>query len=141
MDWTAVTETLQHAATGHVRTVMLLTQDGSLLALGHGTSQSTGLAATAQTPSQQLTRFNSDTVTGSLIASIWSEHNDVGGGGQPLSTLNVDFENGQICVTMIGVFLLCFVASHQIQPGMLRGKMMTTAHSLGELTTLYQQPQ
>jgi hypothetical protein len=120
---------------------MLLHKDGSLLAIGHGTSQSTGLEVSQLSPSQQLTRHNNDTVTSSLISSIWYDHNEVGGAGQQLSTLNVDFENGQIAVTAIGQLLLCFVASHQIQQGMLRGKLMTTAHSLGELATLYQTPQ
>ena len=120
---------------------MLLHRDGSLLAIGHGTSQTTGLQVTDLSPSQQLTRFNSDTVTASLISSMWFEHNDVGGGGQAMATLNIDFENGQIAVTAIGQLLLCFVASHTIQPGMLRGKLMTTAHSLGQLNDLYTAPQ
>eukprot|EP00461_Guttulinopsis_vulgaris_P002022 UN02023 len=116
---------------------MLLHRDGSLLSIGHGTSKSTGLSVTQLSPMQQYTRSQNDNVTASLISTMWHDYKEFGA-QHGLQTLNLDFENGQIAITSIGEhLLLCFVASHDIQPGMLRGKMMTIAHSLAELTQLY----
>lgn len=116
---------------------MLLHKDGSLLAIGHGKSQTTGQQVNEMSKNQQITRLNDDTITSALIATIWHDHAEFGG-GHPLTTLNIDFANGQIAITVIGDLLLCFVANHQIQPGMLRGKLMSIAHCLGELVDLYQ---
>jgi predicted regulator of Ras-like GTPase activity (Roadblock/LC7/MglB family) len=135
VDWIGVTDTLQHAATGGVRTITLSQLDGSLLAIAHAKSTTTGLSVYELPASAQLHKQNADCVTGALIASIWQNHNAFGS-GQELQSLVLDCESGQIIVCKIGQYLLTMVASLAIQPGMLRGKMMTVAHSLEDLYKL-----
>lgn len=139
VDWISVAETLQHAATGKVRTVMLLHRDGSLISVGHATSEKTGLQVKDLSSSHQYIRAQGDNVTASLISAIWHDYKQFGGQQNELMTINVDFDNGQIAIATLGTsLLLCFVASHDIPAGMLRGKMLTVAQSLQELMQLYE---
>lgn len=102
---------------------MLLQLDGSVLSLAHAASTTTGLhPSMSLTAAAHLNKLNGDSVTGALIASIWQDHNAFGS-SQDLQSLILDCENGQIIVAKISTFLLCMVANHNIQPGMLRGKV------------------
>jgi predicted regulator of Ras-like GTPase activity (Roadblock/LC7/MglB family) len=101
-DWSRVTEILDQAATGGITSIMLIQQDGALLASSRGTPAST--------------------VTGALITSIWGDHAAFGA-GQDVQALLIDCSNGQVSVARVGAFLLCVIADNRTQPGIIRGKV------------------
>jgi len=125
VDWVGVTNTLEHAATGGIRTITLSQMDGSLLAIGHAKSTTTGLSVHELPASARIHKQNADCVTGALVASIWQNHAAFGS-GQELQSIVVDCETGQIIVSKVGPYLLSIVANHTIPPGMLRGKVRQT---------------